>query len=252
MAMERIVSLVPSHTEAVFALGQGDQVVGRTKFCIAPEGLVESIPSVGGTKDADLDKILALEPTLVLLDKDENPKALAEGLDAAGIPYFVTAVHTVDAAKGFLWDLACRIGGHEQVEAMVADIETAESEVEAVLSIRCACPIWYNPWMIFNGTAYASDLLRVAGFANVFADREGERYQALENDELDTCGAEVLLLPSEPFPFHKQWDRVKPGGLTDLAEHAHQVDGEALTWFGTRTAEGIRTFGALAQSLRTA
>lgn len=254
-APRRIVSLVPSHTETLHDLGLADRVVGRTRFCIHPSPWVDAIPTVGGTKDAKAERILALQPDLVVCDKDENPKALVEGLQAAGVPVVWSEIDDVAAAAAFIERLGALCGVPEA--ARIA----AESTLRTLLEVRpppsapaipVFCPIWHNPWMTFDGSAYPSAMLEAVGLRNAFAAHEGERYFQVEPREVAASGAAWTLLPTEPFPFHR-----KPVPTSDLGPcgqpaRVKVVDGEALTWFGTRTARGLREMQRVAQSLRAA
>ena len=94
----RIVSLVPSWTETLFALGFNSEVVGVTKFCVEPVAAVASIPKVGGTKNPDIAAIVKLEPELVIANAEENRREDVERLRAADIPVFTTYPRTVPGA----------------------------------------------------------------------------------------------------------------------------------------------------------
>ncbi len=246
-APQRIVSLVPSHTESLHDLGFADAVVGRTRFCIAPAPWVDSIATVGGTKDASLDKILALQPDLVLADIDENPKALVDELMAAGVEVLWSEIDNVDDAAGWLVELADRCGNRNAGEQAANAVRVALDEVRRKDAVPVFCPIWHDPWMTFDATAYPHAMLEAVGFRNVFGGHEGPKYFEVTADDVVQSGAEATLLPTEPFPFHKQRDRVQTGGLgaAGTAERVQVIDGEALTWFGTRTAPGLRVLAAV-------
>ena len=256
----RIVSLVPSHTETLHDLGLADRVVGRTRFCIHPSPWVDAVPHVGGTKDARLDRILDLRPDLVVCDKDENPKALVDALQAAGVPVLWSEIDTVADAAAFIEELGTACGVPE------AGRIAAESTLRTLLEVRpppgaaplpVFCPIWHDPWMTFDRTAYPSAMLDAVGLANVFAAPavrgwKGEKYFAVEPADVAASGARFTLLPTEPFPFHKKAVPTSALGPCGQPGRVHVVDGEALTWFGTRTARGLRELQRVAQSLRTA
>lgn len=246
-APRRIVSLVPSHTESLHALGLADRVVGRTRFCIHPADWVQTVPHVGGTKDADLDKILALEPDLVVVDKDENPLALVESLRDAGVAVLWSEIDTVQDAADFLRTLGDRCGVSGAADAAARSIEDAMGDMAEVEEVPVFCPIWYGPWMTFDRTAYPHAMLEAVGFRNVFGDHEGPKYFEVEAQDVAAHGAEYTLLPTEPFPFHKQRDKVDTAGLGAAGEddRVHVIDGEALTWFGVRTASGLRDLAAV-------
>ncbi len=235
----RVVSLVPSHTESLHDLGFADQVVGRTRFCIFPQPWVEGIPHVGGTKDADLDKILELKPDLVVVDKDENPLDLVLSLQEAGIDVLHSEIDTVPDAAAFLVELSAALGDATPGEAARDGILQTLEEVGG-RDVPVWCPIWH-PWMTFDGTAYPSAMLDAVGLRNVFADHDGPKYFEVNGEEVQATEARFTLLPTEPFPFHKQVRRLD---LTDLgalgkADAWRIIDGEALTWFGTRTRAGL-------------
>lgn len=274
-APKRIVSLVPSHTETLHDLGLADRVVGRTRFCIHPSPWVEGIPAVGGTKDARLDRILALAPDLVVADKDENPKRLVDDLQAAGIEVLWSEIDSVHDAAAFIEELGTACGVPEA--ARIA----AESTLRTLMEVRrewqgrgdggggptadafvpVFCPIWHNPWMTFDRTAYPHAMLEAVGLHNVFASglggarattQQGEhqKYFQVEAAHVAASGARWTLLPTEPFPFHKKKAPTADLGACGAPQRVKVIDGEALTWFGTRTQRGLRELARVAQSLR--
>lgn len=274
MDPQRIVSLVPSHTESLHDLGLAARVVGRTRFCVHPQPWVESVPHVGGTKDADLQRILDLRPGLVVLDKDENPIALVEALQDAQVPVLWSEIDTIEDAADFLEELGSRCGvpdagrdAAQAVRAALAEVQggsvgagetekatggtgpggTAQDEPLDTVGVAregvpVFCPIWYDPWMTFNHTAYPHAVLEAVGLHNVFGSRRGDKYFEVHPDEVTASDAAWTLLPTEPFPFHRQLERVDtaPLGPAGAPDRVRVIDGEALTWFGTRTAQGLR------------
>lgn len=264
-APQRIVSLVPSHTETLHDLGLADRVVGRTRFCIHPAPWVDALPVVGGTKDAPAAKVLALTPDLVVADKDENPKALVDELLANGVDVLWSEIDTVPDAVRFIEILGERCGVPEAARI------TAQSTLRTLLEVRpqagvepipVFCPIWNNPWMTFDRTAYPSAMLEAVGLHNAFADGLGgaratsnkghEKYFQVEARHVAASGAQWTLLPTEPFPFHKKKVPTADLGPCGVPARVKVIDGEALTWFGTRTQRGLRELHRVAQSLRGA
>jgi iron complex transport system substrate-binding protein len=268
-APQRIVSLVPSHTETLHDLGLADRVVGRTRFCIHPSPWVDAIPAVGGTKDARLEKIVALRPDLVVADKDENPKALVDALQEAGVEVLWSEIDDVADAVAFIEELGEACGVPEAARI------TAESTLRTLMEVGQAwrgsgtaaplpvfCPIWHNPWMTFDRTAYPSAMLEAVGLRNAFADGLGgaratsnkghEKYFQVESRHVAESGAQWTLLPTEPFPFHKKAVPTADLGTCGAPARVKVIDGEALTWFGTRTQRGLRELARVANSLRTA
>lgn len=261
---QRIVSLVPSHTETLHDLGLADRVVGRTRFCIHPAPWVDQLPVVGGTKDATADKVLAQHPDLVVADKDENPKALVEALQAGGVEVLWSDIEDVPGAARFIEVLGERCGVPE------ASRITAESTLRTLLEVRppshappveVFCPIWHNPWMTFDRTAYPSAMLEAVGLHNVFADGLGgaratnvagqaQKYFQVEAHHVAASPAQWTLLPTEPYPFHKKRVATTDLGVAGAPDRTRIIDGEALTWFGTRTQRGLRELARVAASLR--
>src|SRR6202051_2325830 len=177
----RIVSLVPSWTETLFARGVNSEVGGVTKFCVEPVAAVASIPKVGGTKNPDIAAIVKLEPELVIANAEENRREDVERLRAAGIPVFTTYPRTVPGAVESILRLGRVLSREPQAAALAKEITLSVSGIEASLGVwsklrlRVFCPIWKKPWMSFNADTYAHDVLRMLGYNNIYASA-GERY----------------------------------------------------------------------------
>lgn len=249
----RVVSLVPSLTETVFALGRGDVLVGVTRYCIEPKGSVERLERVGGTKNPDLDRIRALQPDLVLLNAEENRQDDFAALQADGVTLFVSFPKRVRDVIELIRALSVLIDAREAAEKIAAQLDETLAEIGARPFVtqrpRVFCPIWKNPWMGFSSDTYAGDMLAVAGATNVLSER-AERYCEVTLEEIAAAAPQVVLLPDEPYVF-KQKDLP---GLTALSgtpawqnSQVRFIDGKALSWFGSRTASGLRY---LAQILR--
>ena len=245
-APQRIVSLVPSHTESLHDLGIKERVVGRTRFCIHPAPWVDYVPHVGGTKDAKLEKILALDPDLVVADRDEDPRALIDSIQGGGVEVLWSEIDTVADAADFLEVLGDRCGVPTAGRVAAKQIRQGVEQVSRDRPIPVWCPIWYDPWMTFDRTAYPHAMLESVGLHNVFADHGGTKYFETSVDSVGETDAAWTLLPSEPYPFHEREGKVDLGGLPP----ARLIDGEALTWFGTRTITGLQVLAETAASLR--
>lgn len=248
--MDRIVSLVPSHTLSLWDLGLADRVVGRTRFCIHPAPWVETLPIVGGTKDAKLDKILALKPGLVVADKDENPKTLVDGLGAAGLEVLWSDIATLEDAAGFVERLGKRCGAEAAGRDWSSRIRSVSRPLLGGRAVPVFVPIWHAPWMAFDRTAYPDAVLRACGLRNVFAEHQGPRYFEVSEARVAASEAEYALLPTEPFPFHKKTVATAGLGACGAADRVRVIDGEDLTWFGTRTATAVERLRAATADLR--
>ena len=238
----RIVSLCPSLTELVFDLGHGDALVGRTKFCVHPADRVDRVEKVGGTKNPKIDRIIALAPDLVLLNEEENRREDAEALEAAGIRCHVSFPRTAPETAGMVRSIAAAIDARDDGERIARDIESRHQRVVDTAvgreAARFAYLIWREPWMAVNGDTFVSALLTDAGGHNVFASHT-DRYPTITPGELGAADPNVVLLSTEPFPF-KSSHADELAELSGLPRERFQiVDGEMLSWHGSRTPAGI-------------
>lgn len=250
---QRIVSLVPSITETLFALGAGSALVGATDYCVHPEAELADVPRVGGTKNADLERIRALRPDLVLANKEENRRRTVEQLQAAGVPVFVTYPCTVHGALEDIAMLGRLLERPGPAAAVVERIERAwvtARERAAETPPAVAALIWKGPYMAVGGDTFADALLAEAGARNVFAGAHagvGGRYPRIGTDELASAAPEVILLPTEPYAFCEA-DRAELLALDCPAARdgrIHVVEGELLSWYGPRIARALELFSSL-------
>lgn len=236
---QRIVSLVPSVTELLADWGLATRLAGRTRYCIAPKWIRATVPAVGGTKDPDLAKLQALAPDLVILEKDENPKAVADALTALGIPWLALEVKTVRDCIAAWKALGEALGAGKQAAARGAALRTLLPK-RVRKGPRTLTLIWRDPWMAAGPDTYVADLARQAGFTPIGPDR----YPALSEAELDALAPDLILLPTEPYRFNArhaaELRKRFPGTRVEL------VDGQAMTWYLSRTEEGLAMLKALA------
>lgn len=226
----RIVSLVPSQTELLHDLGLDAEVLGVTTFCVRPEGWKDQKQRVGGTKQVKVEAIRALEPDLVLANKEENTLEDVRALSDFTSVY-VSDVPDLPAALKMIRTVAGFVGKRAEARALIAEIEDAFAALTPPPTPRrAAYLIWREPWMTVGNDTFIHDLLTRAGFANVFA--EHARYPEVDAAALQAAAPEVVLLSSEPFPFKEQHAAELREVLPD-AEIRH-VDGELCSWYGSR------------------
>ncbi|HEY2486989.1 MAG TPA: helical backbone metal receptor [Candidatus Binataceae bacterium] len=254
----RIISLVPSWTETLFALGLGERVVGATKFCVEPAERVESIRKVGGTKNPDLRTIATLAPDLIIANAEENRREDVERMRTQGFPVLITYPRTVPAAVESLLKIGRVAGCEAEADAMAREITRTVSEVEAdvgvwaKLRLRAFCPIWKKPWMAFNADTYAHDVLRMMGFNNVYA-AAGERYPATTLDEAIELRPNVVLLPDEPYEFSdKDVDELRTVLPPGLARRVLTISGRDLHWYGVHMVSGLKSLAQRLARVRAA
>lgn len=242
----RIVSLVPSLTEALFAFGVGDRIIGRTRYCTQPPRAVGKVAKVGGTKKVDIGRVLELEPDLVVAVREENTREDVETLRAAGVPVFLGEPATVADAVGMLRELAGLVEA-PLADGTLAPIERAVGGLEeaAAPSRRVFVPIWKGPYMSVGSDTYVHDVLRLCGGENVFGDRM--RYPVVTTAEIEARQPEIVLLPDEPYPFSAE-DLPEFYAMDTPAVHSDRiflVDGKLLTWYGPRMAGSLTQLAAL-------
>lgn len=254
----RIVSLVPSWTETLFAFGAGDEIVGLTRFCVEPADRVAGVPKIGGTKNPDIKAIVDLKPEIVIANAEENRREDIEKLRAAGIPVFTTYSRTVAAAVEAILKLGQVVGRPAEADAIAREVVREVSVIETGLGVwnrlrfRVFCPIWKNPWMAFNADTYAHDVLRMLGFNNIFA-AAGERYPRVTLDETLELRPDFVLLPNEPYEFsQKDADELKPLLPPALSRRVVLIDGRDLHWYGAHMASGFKRLAALLARVRAA
>jgi len=258
----RIVSLVPSVTELLFALGIGDRLVGRTGFCIHPKDSVKTVPKVGGTKSVDIDAIRDLEPTHLIVNIDENEKTTVEQL-ANFVPN-VIVTHPLGPLDNLpLYRLLGGIfGRQERAEELCAQFRTAYDKSvaacthlprEAVLYL-----IWKSPWMTVSRDTYVSRTLAAVGWDTVEIESK-DRYPKIELTPELASRVDRVLLSSEPYAFRERHlDEIRqtlaaadhlfvPTALEEVDSPAKVslIDGEMTSWYGSRAIEGMNYLSRL-------
>ncbi|MGH7865193.1 MAG: helical backbone metal receptor [Candidatus Binataceae bacterium] len=243
----RIVSLVPSWTETLFALGLHREVVGVTRFCSQPVDKVAPLPRVGGTKNPDIAAITGLRPDLVIANAEENRREDVERLRTEGIAVFTTYPRTIAQAVESILRLGRVLARMAQADTLAREIVRSVSAIEAGLGVwskmrlRTFCPIWKNPWMAFNADTYAHDVLRMLGFNNVYA-AAGERYPATTLDDALGRRPDVILLPDEPYLFgDRDVEEIKSLLPAPLSRRVLIVSGRDLHWYGVHMVNGLRS-----------
>jgi len=246
----RIVSLVPSLTEALFSLGLGERLVGVTEWCVHPAAGVAPLPKVGGTKNPDLDRIAALGPDLVIANQEENTRRDVERLRARGFAVWVTYPRSVRDGAALLRELAGLGASDAAIRSVVEPVEAALASLDRDPPARRArvfCPIWKDPWMAVGGDTYAGDLLAVCGGDNVFADRDDRRYPKVRDADILAAAPEVILLPDEPYAFADA--DVEALAAFDVPAvrngRVHRIDGTLVSWYGPRIRTAIETLRPL-------
>jgi ABC-type Fe3+-hydroxamate transport system substrate-binding protein len=270
------VSLVPSDTLNVAALGCAGVLVGRTDYCVLPADVVSRLPSVGGTKNPRLDAVSDLAPDLVLANQEENTRGDLEELARRGLRVYVAFPKRVADGLAHLAKLAriLGVGGDAVARDLVASgyqaVRAAEAARGSERPRAVFCPIWMKPLMTISGDTFLSDMLALCGARNVFADRRRRyplaadlgtapplppekvtdrdvRYPRVSLDEVAARAPDLVMLPDEPHPFTEKDAAVFRALDIPAAKLGSVVfaDGKDLCWYGARSVEAVARVRAL-------
>jgi iron complex transport system substrate-binding protein len=242
MPPSRVVSLCPSITETLVAIGGLQRLAGVTRYCTRPSGMLWGLPRVGGTKSPDIGRILDLKPDLVFANAEENRREDVQALRDAGIEVDVTLPKKVSEVPETIRRWGRLLGTLEEAEPLAARIEEAVAAVSGERgngSFRYAYWIWKDPWMTVSGDTYVADLLSLAGGENAYAE-ERVRYPTTTPAEALARGARVQIFASEPYPFDEEKHGELTARLFGSASRRVFVDGDDYCWHGVRTLEGLK------------
>ncbi len=248
----RIVSLVPSLTELLFDLGLGDQIVGRTRYCVHPAGWIDSVPVVGGTKTVDAGALTSLKATHVVVNVDETPKELADEMAALGSDVIVTHPNSVDDNPSLFRLLGAIFGRVEQAEILCQEFDQALRDLKnaatAMPARRVLYLIWQKPWMTVSSDTYISNTLRLVNWRTL-GGAPVVRYPEIKlEDEIDR-GADLVLFSSEPFPFTETHRIAFHRQFPHYAGRSAVIDAEMVSWYGSRAIPGLAYLADFAKGL---
>ncbi len=242
---KRIVSLVPSLTEALCDLGLEENLVGVTKFCVHPHHIRLAKTVVGGTKQVHVDRIAALKPDIVIANKEENTPEIVAQIETI-CPVYVTDVQNIGDNLKLLEQFGAVFDRNDDANQWTGKIRSAKEGFDRPASEKSAAYlIWRSPWMAAGKGTFIDSMLQTIGLNNVF---ETARYPPFNLGQLSELQPQLILLSSEPFPFKEK----------HAAEIRHYVprakivpvDGEMFSWFGTRPAKAFEYFATLQHQLQ--
>jgi iron complex transport system substrate-binding protein len=274
-APQRLVSLVPSMTESLFDLGVGEAVVGITDYCTQPAEKLSHLPRLGGPLNPQIERIIALQPELVIANWEENTLPDVEALEAAGVPVWVSFPKSVRETLDMLYTVAALFrspAARVRLQTLDLTLDWAIASAAGRHPVRYFCPIWYETtpsgeswWMTFNNDTYMDDLLGLCGGENVFAGRtrrypleadlgrapseepagRDTRYPRVTLDEILAAQPEVILLPDEPYAYgeteRQHLQALLSGTPAAREDRLLLVEGSLVTWHGTRLARALQT-----------
>lgn len=226
---QRIISLVPSQTELLYDLGLDEEVIGITKFCVHPQGWLKKKQKVGGTKKVNLNIVKALEPDLIIANKEENEKYQIDQL-AEQYPVWVSDVTTIFDAYRMMLNIGAIIGKGDIASALFNQIQSGLVSFPKNKPLNVVYFIWRNPWLSVGGDTFINNMIEAIGWNNIFANKL--RYPEITPEELVEKKPDLVLLSSEPYPFKEaniaEMKMLLPESRIIL------VDGEMFSWYGSR------------------
>ena len=242
---ERIISLVPSQTELLCDLNLEKYLVGITKFCVHPAHLIKTKTIIGGTKTVNIDKIQALNPDIIIANKEENTKAIVIELSKI-CTVWVTDVSTFDDNLKMIADFGNIFNKQPVAQQWQNKIQNAKFEFESFIKTKNNCKvayfIWANPYMVAGASTFINELLLLNKFTNAY--QNFDRYPEIELANI--LEPDYVFLSSEPFPFkQKQVTKIKKYTQAKIIF----VDGEFFSWHGSRILKALQYFKTLQNKL---
>ncbi len=241
-APRRIVSLVPSQSELLWDLGLCNEIVGITKFCVHPHEMFYGKERIGGTKQFSIDKIRALNPDLIIGNKEENDKTQIEEL-RSDFPVWLSDVNTLEDAYQMIGELGYITGKTSEAEGLISSIQNEFSKLKSHLlkGKSAAYFMWFDPVMAAANHTFINAMLEACLLINVFSHQS--RYPQVTAAELKKANPDFILLSSEPYPFREThiafFKSICPNAKVIL------VDGEMFSWYGSRLQKSPLYFSDL-------
>ncbi len=241
---KRIVSLVPSQTELLYDMGLDEQIIGITKFCVHPKHFLKTKTIVGGTKNPNFDKIRALQPDIIICNKEENTKDIVAACSKIATVW-VTDISTVEDNNRMIFDFGILFDIEKIATHLISKINKAAIDFRNSISEqpigKAAYFIWKKPYMVAGNLTFIDQMLQLNHFENVY--RNQNRYPEINFETITNLEIDLILLSSEPYPFKE----------TDKEEFQKQlpnskiiiVDGEMFSWHGSRMLKAFEYFKTL-------
>ncbi len=233
---QRIISLVPSQTELLCDLGLEASIVGVTKFCVHPNHIRKAKTEIGGTKKLHFNRIDALNPDLIIANKEENNREDVNKLSEK-YPVYVSDIENLNHAQAFAKDMGTLAGNEEKAKQLNREISNAIASIKKVAEglkpVKVLYLIWKDPYMAAGTDSFITEMLQICGITNCL-DKWGEaglRYPEITIGQIKSLKPDVILLSSEPYPFKT----IHGSEITEqTAIKTMGVDGEAFSWYGSR------------------
>jgi ABC-type Fe3+-hydroxamate transport system substrate-binding protein len=246
---KRIVSLVPSITELLHYLYLEEETIGITKFCVHPQKWFKTKTRIGGTKNIMVEKIISLQPDLILCNKEENVQEQIEKL-AASLPVYMCDVKSYEDALHMIRDIGILTNKVIESKQIIKNINDAfeQSKIFSMLKMKTVYLIWKEPFMTVGGHTFISSMIQKAGLDNMY--KHENRYPTKSITDIQKDNPDLILLSSEPYPFREKH-------IAELQQYFPNasivlVDGEMFSWYGSRMLYAVEYFKTLVTQFQSA
>ncbi|WP_199117534.1 helical backbone metal receptor [Pedobacter sp. ASV28] len=238
---KRVISIVPSQTELLFDLGLDEEVVGITKFCIHPIEKFATRAKVGGTKKLRIEEIRALQPDLIIGNKEENTQEEIELLRQE-FPVWMSDIHNLDEAMWAIAEIGTLVNRGPEAAYLNHLINAGFTDLQTLaiangINQSVAYMIWKDPNMFAGRDTFINDILQKIGLRNLI---EQSRYPALSTQQLIDLNPQLVFLSSEPYPFKQKHLEDIQSAMTKAK--VILVDGEMFSWYGSRLVKAVQYF----------
>lgn len=241
---KRIVSLVPSQTELLYDLGLDEQIIGITKFCVHPTSFLKTKTMVGGTKNPNFDKIKALQPDIIICNKEENSKDIVAACSKIS-NVWVTDISSIEDNNQMVSDFGKLFGKEKIANHLISKINQSKIDFQNFINEqpirKVAYFIWKNPYIVAGNETFIDQMLQLNHFENVF--KHLNRYPEIIIENSISQEIDLILLSSEPFPFKEsdkeEFQKQLPNCKIKI------VDGEMFSWHGSRILKAFEYFKTL-------
>ncbi len=241
---KRIISLVPSQTELLYDLGLENHIVGITRFCVHPPHLRQTKTSVGGTKNVHLNKIQALQPDVMLCNKEENTSEMIRELEKIA-PVHISDIYTINDCLELIQMYGKLFSKPDEATKIIDEIKQKQHDFTAfcknIPKHKAAYFIWRTPWMVAAKNTFIDHMLTLNNFENYY--QHLSRYPQIKLPENPAQSPDLILLSSEPYPFKEKHKKELKTFFPDAK--ILLVNGEFFSWYGSRLSKAFHYFKTL-------
>jgi iron complex transport system substrate-binding protein len=238
---QRIVSLAPHATELLFAAGAGNQVVGVSEYSDFPAA-AKQIPSVGGSGQLDIERIVSLKPDLIVAWGSGNNRRQLARLRKLGLTVFESEPRNFEAIADSLERLGALVGrdeGRLQAQQFRQQVQTLEQHYAGRSSVTVFYQIWSAPLMTLNDAHIVSQAIKLCGGVNVFGQLK-PLVPTISSEAVLTANPDVIIVSDEKGKGLERWRSFKRMQAV-ASGNLMAIDGGIMNRAGPRVIEATRT-----------